>query len=177
MKQTLFLLLIIITVAAGFTPGKSAVTQSAVTFQAKNLGVNIPGTLAGLQANIQFNPANLAASSVEATVDVNTINTDNSSRDDHLKSQDFFDVAHYPKITMRSVSFIHKSGNNYTGEFTLTIKNKSKLIQVPFSYTEKNNVMEFKGAFKINRVDFGVGESSMILSDDVTVNITVALTR
>jgi polyisoprenoid-binding protein YceI len=108
-------------------------------------------------------------------VDVNTINTDNSDRDDHLKSDVFFYAAHYPKITVRSVSLKHKSGNNYTGQFNLTIKDKVKTIEIPFSCVQKGNTMAFKGSFKINRLDFGVGESSMILSNDVTVNIDAEL--
>jgi polyisoprenoid-binding protein YceI len=42
---------------------------------------------------------------------------------------------------------------------------------VPFSFIDKGNAIEFKGAFKINRLDFGVGSSSMVLSDDVTIKI------
>ncbi len=135
------------------------------------MGIAVDGAIGDLQANVQFNPANLQTSTVEASVDVNTINTDNSSRDEHLKSEDFFDIAHYPKITLKSVLFKHKSGNNYTGSFNLTIKNKTKLVEVPFIFTQKGNEMAFKGSFKLNRLDFGIGDSSLVLSDEVTVNI------
>jgi polyisoprenoid-binding protein YceI len=170
MKRTIFLLLIIIITSFGFAPANT-VTRSAITFQTKNMGIGVSGTVRDLQANVQFNTANLASSIIEASVDVNTINTDNSSRDDHLKSDEFFDVAHYPKITMKSVSFKHKSGNNYTGQFNLTIKNKTKLVEMPFTITEKGNTLAFKSSFKLNRLDYGIGESSMVLSDDVIVNI------
>ena len=43
-----------------------------------------------------FSPANINASAMEASVDVNTINTDNSIRDGHLRAEDYFDVLHYP---------------------------------------------------------------------------------
>lgn len=177
MKKIIYLLFIIIIASTAFTLGQSTVARSTITFQIKNLGINTGGSLGGLHASVQFNPANLASSSIEASVAVNTINTDNSDRDDHLKSEDFFDAAHYPAITIRSVSFKHKSGNNYSGQFNLTIKNKSKLIEVPFTYTEKDNAMELKGSFKINRLDFGVGESSMVLASDVTINVDVELAK
>ena len=177
MKQIICLLLIITIASTAFTPGHSTVTRSAITFQIKNLGINTGGSLGGLHATVQFNPANLSASSIEASVDVNTINTDNTSRDDHLKSDDFFDAAHYPSITMKSVSFKHKSGNNYSGQFNLTIKNKTKLMEVPFTYSEKDNARMLKGSFKINRLDFGVGESSMVLSNEVTVSIDTELAK
>ncbi|MDR3695324.1 YceI family protein [Mucilaginibacter sp.] len=150
---------------------QTAVTRSAITFEIKNLGINTGGSIGGLAAKVNFTPANLSASNVEASVDVNTINTDNSSRDEHLRSADFFDVAHYSKISLKSVAFKHKSGNNYVGTFILTIKDKSKQIEMPFAFLDKDNTIGFKGTFKINRLDFGVGSESMILSNDVTVTI------
>lgn len=170
MKKTIPLLLIIIIASFGFAPANTVI-RSVITFQTKNMGIGVSGSIGGLQANVQFSAANLASSAIEASVDVNTINTDNSSRDDHLKGEDFFDVSHYPKVAMKSVSFKHKSGNNYTGQFNLTIKGKTKLLEIPFTITEKGNTQAFKSSFKLNRLDFGVGESSMILSDEVTVNI------
>jgi polyisoprenoid-binding protein YceI len=150
---------------------QTPVSRSAITFEIKNLGINTGGSIGGLAAKVNFTPANLSASSIEASVDVNTINTDNSSRDEHLRNADFFDVVRYPKISLKSVAFKHKSGNNYVGTFILTIKDKSKQIEMPFTFLDKDNTLGFKGTFKINRLDFGVGSESMILSNDVTVTI------
>lgn len=177
MKKFFIFLTAVMVTASGFKPANNTVTRAAITFQVKNLGIATTGTIGGLQADIRFNPVNLGSCAIEASVDVNTINTDNSDRDDHLKSDDFFDEAHFPRITLKSVSFKHKSGNNYTGQFTLTMKGKSKLVEIPFSCTDKNTDMEFKGAFKLNRLDFGVGESSMILSNDVAVNLDAEIVK
>ncbi len=150
---------------------QNSVTRSSITFEIKNMGITTGGSFGGLVTKVHFTPANLNASTLEASVDVATINTDNSTKDEHLRSEDFFDAVRYPKISLKSVAFKHKSGNNYVGTFTLTIKDKSKQIELPFSFLDKGNAIEFKGAFKINRLDFGVGSSSMILSDDVTIKI------
>ena len=170
-KKYILPLLIITIICAAFTPANNTVTRSAITFQAKNMGIGVEGTVSGLQANIQFDPANLTSSSIEASVDAGTINTDNSSRDEHLKSEDFFNVTHYPKIIMKSVSFKHRSGDNYTGLFNLTIKGKTKSLAIPFTCIQKGSNLAFKGSFKLNRLDFGIGDSSLVLSDDVTVSI------
>ena len=135
------------------------------------MGIATGGAFGGLVVKDHFAPNNLNASSLEASIDVATVNTGSSGKDEHLRTEDFFDVARYPKISLKSVAFKHKSGNNYTGTFTLTIKDKSKQIEMPFTYLEKGNIVEFKGTFKINRLDFGVGSSSMILSDEVKINI------
>lgn len=161
----------------GFTFLQNTVTHSTVTFAIKNLGINTGGTISGLSANIKFDPANLAASTIEASVDVNTINTDNTLRDDHLKGGDFFDAGHYPTINLKSVSLKHKSGNNYSGKFNLTIKNKTKLVEMPFTCTDKGNTIEFSGSIKLNRLDFGVGESSFTLSDQVTVTVSAEMEK
>lgn len=169
MKKFFILIAVISAACANTLTAQTA--RTSITFEIKNLGITTGGSIGGLSSKVHFNPANLAASTLEATVDVNTINTDNSSRDEHLRSEDFFDVARYPKITLRSVAFRHRSGSNYTGTFTLTIKDKTKPVEIPFTFLDKGNTVEFKGTLKINRLDYGVGGSSMVLSDDVTVNI------
>ena len=177
MKRIAPIFLLLITLAISVFAQKAAVTKSKITFEIKNLGIKSTGTIGGVQANVQFVPANLAASSIEATADVNTINTDNDERDTHLKSADFFDLAHYPKITMKSISFKKKSGNNYVGQFNVTIRNKTKQLEVPFSYVENGNTATLIGVVKLNRLDFGVGDSSLVLSNDVTVNIEVEVSK
>jgi polyisoprenoid-binding protein YceI len=171
MKKLFVFIAVMLAGFCGASNVKSQVVHASVTFEIKNLGIATGGSIGGLQTKVHFNPANLAASALEASVDVNTINTDNNGRDEHLRSEDFFDVARFPKISLKSVNFKHKSGNNYVGSFILTMKGRSKQIDIPFSFLDKDNTVAFKGSFKINRLDFGVGSKSMILSDEVTVTI------
>jgi len=171
MKRLFVFILLIPVVCSSVLHAQTAVVRSSITFEIKNLGITTSGTISGLSAKVHFNPASLGSSTLEATVDASTIDTDNSGRDEHLRSEDFFDVARYPKISLRSVAFRHRNGNNYTGTFTLTIKDKSKQVEIPFTFLDKGNTIEFKGTFKINRLDFGVGSTSLVLSDDVTINI------
>ncbi|MBB3058979.1 YceI family protein [Mucilaginibacter gotjawali] len=177
MKRFLFPLFAIIVFSTFFADAQNTVTRSAITFKIKNLGIYTDGTLGGLQADIHFNPADLSSSTIKATVDVNTLNSDNESRDEHVKSADFFDAAHYPTITLKSVAIKHKSGNNYSGQFNLTIKDKTKLIDIPFTCVDKGSTLAFNGAFKLNRQDYGIGGSSMILSDEVIIAIDAEVTK
>src|SRR4051812_15539279 len=112
MKRILALvipLLILVNVASA---QKVAIIKSTVKFQLKNLGVNTGGTINSLHANMVFDPDKLETSTIEAILDVNSVNTDNDLRDSHLRSDEYFDMAKYPTITMKSVSFKHKSGDN-----------------------------------------------------------------
>lgn len=177
MKKFLLPILLIILTTTAFTYINSTVTRSIITFKTRNMGIGVDGAIGGLQANVNFNPSDPAASAIEASVDANSINTDNSSRDEHLRSEDYFDVAHYPKITLKSVSFKHSNGNNYTGQFNLTIKGKTKPVEIPFTYTQTGNTSAFKGSFKLNRLDYGIGGSSMILANEVTVSIDAGVEK
>lgn len=174
MKKFLLPILLIVVVSTAFTYVNSTITRAAITFKTKNMGIGVDGTIGGLQADVHFNPTDLAASSIEASADVNTLNTDNSSRDEHLHGEDFFDVTNYPKIFLKSVSIKHRSGNNYTGQFNLTIRAKTKVVDIPFTITRANGTSTFKGSFKINRLDYGIGTSSLVLADEVAVNIDAA---
>lgn len=171
MKRYLLFLSVLFFSFSGFA--QSVITSSSVNFTARNLGISVDGTIGGLKANIQFKPDNLQTSNVDASVDANTLNTDNSSRDEHLRGVDFFDVAHYPEITLKSISFKHRGGDKYLGKFNLTIKNKTRQIDIPFTFTESNGTQIFKGNLKINRLDYGVGDSSLILSNDISISIAV----
>ena len=159
-----------------FAQVKTTVTKSKITFEIKNLGIKTGGTIGGFQVNMLFDDAH-NISSIEANVDTKTINTANDSRDEHLRSEDFFDVAHFPKITMKSVSLKHKSGDKYEGQFNLTLKDKTKEFTVPFTYTDSGNTATIKGTFKLNRLDFGLGGSSLVLSDEVIVTIDVEVSK
>jgi len=176
MKNIFFALAIFFTLSAT-AQVKQTVSKSSITFKIKNMGINTSGNFTGLQADIRFDPANLGSSVIDASVDANTIDTDNGMRDTHLKSSDYFDVSRYPRISMKSVSFKHKSGDNYTGVFNVTIKDKTKTVEVPFTYYASGSMGYFEGSFKINRLDFGVGDKSMILSNEATISIQIETSK
>lgn len=173
-KKIYIVVLLIFATTAGFA---QTVSKSDISFKIKNLGFNVGGTFGGLQADIKFKPNDLEGSSIEASVLSNTVNTDNESRDKHLKSEDYFDVIKYPKITLKSVSFKRKSGSNYTGNFNVTIRDRTKLIEVPFTYTESGNTAQLKGNFMILRTDFGIGGKNLILSNEANVSVEAEISK
>ncbi|HVW14328.1 MAG TPA: YceI family protein [Mucilaginibacter sp.] len=178
MKKIYLILISFLFISYSFAQVKQqTVTKSSVLFHIKNLGITIDGTLAGFKGDIKFDPANLPASSIQASVDVNTIDTDNGMRNDHLKSDSYFDAEKYPTITMKSTAFRHRSGNNYVGTFDLTIKNVTRSVNVPFSYVETGADGVFKGNFQIERTDYGVGGKSLVMSNDVKVELRVTTAK
>jgi polyisoprenoid-binding protein YceI len=177
MKRIVALIIPLLILVNISTAQKVVILKNTIKFQLKNLGINTGGTINGLQATMVFSPDKLDSSTIEAALDVSSINTDNDLRDSHLRSDEFFDMAKYPKIIMKSVSFKHKSGDNYIGQFNLTIKDKTKTFDVPFTYTTIENTATFKGGLKLNRLDFNVGGKSLVMSNEVSVSIEVQVAR
>jgi polyisoprenoid-binding protein YceI len=173
MRKVFFAVIFLVAGFSTFAQVKNNVTKSSITFKIKNLGINTGGTIGVIQANVAFDPANLAASKIEAFADMATITTDNEMRDNHIKNEEYFDVLKYPKISMSSVSFTRKNSDNYTGKFNITIKDKTRLIEVPFSYITNATTAYLKGSFKINRSDFGIGGTTMTLANEATITIAV----
>ena len=148
-------------------------TSATVSFKIKMMGVGVDGTFKGLTANLRFDPQNMAVSNLSATVDAATLDTDNNLRNRHLREkEDYFDVAKYPKITMKSTK-IEKTATGYVGYFDLTMKNTTKSVKLPFTFTQTGNKAVFSGNTVINRRDWSVGGGTLGLSNDVTMNLSV----
>ena len=153
-----------------YTPISSG---SLVKFTINNFGLNTNGIFSGLKGEIKYNANNLQEAYFNVSVDANTINTGISAKDNHLKKEEYFDIIKYP--TMHFVSTKITSGNNGNMILngTLTIKGISKEVAFPFIVSKRGNDLLFTGAFKINREDFKVGGSSMVLSNNVSINLQI----
>jgi len=160
-----------------FTQTKWAVQSSEITFKIKNAGFKVDGSFKDLSAQIVFEPSNLVSSNIIASIETKTIHTGSGMRDNHLRKEEYFGVEKFPKITMKSVKFISKTKNNYVGTFQLSIKSTTKTIEVPFDFTQDVNAGVFNGNFTINRLDYDVGGNSWTMSDNVTINLLIKVTK
>lgn len=173
---------LILALSAGFitvvsvaqTVQKATDDGSSVHFVIKNFGLKTGGDFKGLDATIAFDPGKLDASRMEATVKTSTIDTDNSSRDSHLKKSDFFDATNYPVIKIASSSFKYTNKKDtYQFNGNVTIKGITRPLSFFFTLAKKENGTLYSGEFQINRRDFGVGEDSMSMSDIVKVTLNI----
>lgn len=149
---------------------------SKVHFNIKNFGIETGGDLSGLAGNINFSAANLTTSNFDVSVSVKTIDTDNDIRDKDLKGKNYFDADTYPVINIKSTK-ISRTNKTQAGWYyfagTITMHGVSKPIEFPFSATLKGNDYLFVGDFTINRLDYGVGGNSAVLSNTVKVSLSV----
>jgi polyisoprenoid-binding protein YceI len=146
--------------------------KSEVKFAVKNFGIMTGGSFKGLEGSIEFDTANPDKALFDITIDAAKVNTDNDSRDNHLRKEEYFDATKYPKISFKSEKIVSK-GNGFTVSGKLTIKGTTKDISFPFKATAKDDGYLFEGNFELNRRDYKVGGNSMVLGDNVTVTLSV----
>ena len=147
--------------------------KSVVTFTIRNAGFNVDGTLGGFAGQLLFDPAAPDKAQLVATVETATLSTGNNLRDGHLKKPDYFDVARYPRISLKSVRIMKKEGSSYVGTFDLTLKGVTRSVQIPFTFVQQGASGTFAGQFTIDRLDYGVGKKSFLLGNEVHVDLKI----
>ncbi len=158
--------------------------HSELSFTVRHLMISkVRGTFESFDVTI-VTAEDPAQSTVEATIDVASVNTKVEPRDQHLRTSDFFLVEEYPTATFRSTSI---AGDAKTGEFTvvgdLTLRGVTKSITLTGEFggvlTDGTGTTKAgaSATTKINRLDFGVNWNAaleaggMTLGDEVTINI------
>jgi polyisoprenoid-binding protein YceI len=153
-----------------------------VGFSVKHMMVStVRGQFKQYSGALQIDPTDFARSSFEGEVDVASIDTGNSQRDDHLRTSDFFDVASHPKIKFASTRIESKGDGEFVVHGDLTIRGVTKPIalDVEFHGTSKNpwgkTVSGFGAKATINRRDFGVMYNALLETGGVAVGEKVKI--
>ena len=175
MKHSLFLLLVAVVFSAAIPP-KQHIQESKILFTIKNAGVNVEGSFGPLSGMVNFHPEAIHLAKVDVMLASSTISTGIGARDNHLKQKEYFDSKNFPEIRMTS-RFFGKGAepNSFRGYFTLSMKGTVKDITVPFTWSEEGDIQLIQGSFELNRRDFNIGSSSLILSDEVKVEFQIKL--
>lgn len=150
-------------------------THSELTFKVKHMMItNVKGIFKNF--SVEANGDDIFSSRLSVNIDPSSIDTNNTDRDNHLRSPDFFDVEQHKEITFQSTSFKQKDGDEYELKGVLTIKNISKEIslKVEFGGVNKDPWGNEKAGFslegKINRKDFGLNWNAALETGGVLVS-------
>lgn len=173
--KRLFLFLLATTLSvATFAQTKWTVDpmHSFVNFQVKHSGISfVDGSFKKFDGTVTASKADLTDAKINFTVDVASINTSVEMRDNHLKSDDFFNAEKYPKMTFVSTSFNKKpqkgakqmaNSNTYylTGDLTIRDVTKKVTFVVTYGGTAKDQQGNTKAGFMatttINRLDYNI---------------------
>jgi polyisoprenoid-binding protein YceI len=155
-------------------------SHSELTFKVKHLMIsNVKGEFKNF--SIEVEGEDIFKSSLNVTIDAFSINTNNTDRDNHLKSADFFDVENHKELSFKSTSFQQKDSDDYELKGMLTIKGISKevVLDVDFGGISKDPWGNEKAGFsiegKINRKDWGLNWNAALETGGVLVSEEVKI--
>ena len=156
--------------------------HSSVKFSVTHLVISeVEGTFKVYAGSISSTNTDFTDATIDFSVDVNSVNTDNDYRDKHLKSDDFFNAEKFPKITFKSISFKKVSGNNYAliGDITIRDITKRVTFDVVYNGQVKDPYGNIKAGFKastvINRLDFNLKWNNLTEAGGAVVGKDVSL--
>jgi polyisoprenoid-binding protein YceI len=166
-------------------------THSVAEFKIRHLMIsNVKGTFSKVSGVLTFDEANPANSSVEASIDVESIDTRDAQRDGHLKSGDFFDVEKFPTMTFKSTKVTPAGIGEGTVEGDLTIRDITKsvtfAVEGPTPATKDpwgNTRVAIAATTKISRKEFGLTWSApmetggVLVGDEVTITLEIQFVK
>ena len=156
--------------------------HSHVGFTVKHMMVTtVRGRFTSYRGKVTLDPKDFSHSTFEGEIDVASIDTGNADRDNHLRTNDFFDVANHPKIFFKSTSIEPKDEGEYVvhGDLTMRGVTKPVALDVEFPGTSKNSYgvtvagVSVRGT--INRKDFGVSFHAVLETGGLAVSDKVKL--
>ena len=157
--------------------------HSAAEFKVKHMMIsNVRGKFSGISGVLHRVDADHTQSTLEVSIDVSTVNTQDAQRDGHLKSPDFFHVEQFPAMTFKS-THIEKKGDGFavTGDLTIHGVTKPAVLNVeevsePAKDPWGNTRIGLNATAKINRKDFGLTWNTTLEAGGVLVGEEVAIT-
>jgi polyisoprenoid-binding protein YceI len=161
--------------------------HSKVGFEIPHLVISsVEGKFNQFEGKIVVDKA-IEKSKVDLSIDIASIDTGVSKRDDHLKSPDFFDAKKFPKMTFTTTKVSQKD-DMLTMVGNLKIKDQTKEVTIEAKYLGEvkdgmgQDKIAFKGSTKINRKDFGLTwnkavEAGPMVGDEVTISLNIQATK
>ena len=165
-------------------------THSEVQFKVRHLVIStVTGAFKKFNGEVTSPGDDFENADIHFAMDVNSIDTNQQQRDEHLRGDDFFNAVVYPEINFQSTSFTKANGKDYKLNGNLTMKGVTKPVQLNVEYggSEKDNYGNIKHGFevsgKINRKEFGLTYNALTetgglaLGEDIKLAANIQLAR
>ncbi len=160
--------------------------HSYIGFSVQHLVITkVRGSFGEYSAKITVDEKKPEKSTVELKIETASINTNNEKRDNHLRNSDFFDAKKFPYITFKSKEVVKKGGNNFVVKGPLTMRGKTKNIEIPLEITDRikdpygNTKFGVNGSLKIDRQDWGVSwnktmdKGGLVVGNEVEIELNI----
>lgn len=153
--------------------------HSALLFRIKHVDVGYTyGRFNDFSGSLVVDDANLSAAKVEITAKLDSVDSNDAKRDQHLKSPDFFNVAQFPTMTFKSTS-VTKDGDAYKVQGNLNLHGVTKALTISMKKTGEgddpwgNHRIGFEGQLSFKRADFGIDKMPGAVGETVWVTVAV----
>jgi polyisoprenoid-binding protein YceI len=164
--------------------------HSEVHFKIKHLVIStVTGSFKTFSGNVTSESSDFNNANIHFTLDVDSIDTNQQMRDEHLKASDFFDARDYPTIDFESTSFKKEDGDEFKLKGNLTVKGITKPVEFSVEYggSEKDQRGNTKHGFevtgKINRKEFGLTYNALTetgglaLGEDIKLSANIQIAK
>lgn len=165
-------------------------THTEVQFKVKHLVIStVTGYFREFEGSLEAAGDSFEGASIRFSAKTGSVDTNNSQRDEHLRSDDFFNASAYPELTFQSDSFKSTGDNRFelTGDLTIRDVTKQVTLQAEYNGTMVDPWGNTKAGFEINgvinRKAFGLRWSAVteaggaVVSDEVRLHINVELAK
>ena len=154
--------------------------QSAVNFEAKQMGVPIKGHFQKFDAKIAFDAAKPEASKIHFTVDTGSATMGAKETDAELPKAEWFNVAKFPQATFDSSAVKALGGGKFQVDGTLSIKGNIQKVSLPVTLAQSGATTTATGTLPLKRLAFKIGDGdwadTSMVADEVNVQFKLALT-
>ena len=154
--------------------------QSAVNFEAKQMGVPLKGHFKKFDAKVAFDAAKPETSKIHFSVDMGSATMGAKETDAELPKADWFNVTKFPQATFDSSTVKALGGGKYLVDGTLTIKGSAQKVSLPVTLTQSGATTTATGTLPLKRLTFKIGDGdwkdTSMVADEVNVQFKLALT-
>ena len=160
--------------------------HSGIDFSVKHMMISrVKGSFNEFTADVEADVNDLTTAKIDFTIDVNSIDTRNADRDNHLRSADFFDIENYPAIKFTSTDIKKVGDDEYelTGDVTIKETTKKETFKVEFEGSGKdpwgNEKIGFTADGKLNRKEYGLTwnqaleTGGVMVGEDIKINLQI----
>ena len=188
MKRCILLLLTVLAAGAlSFAADTYTIdgAHTSANFAVKHLGLStVRGRFTEVSGSILFDDKAPEKSSVIAVIKTASVNTDNSMRDNDLRSDNFFNAAQYPEIRFQSTSVRKTGADKYVALGKLTIRDVTRDVEVPFTLAQGKGPkgqprLGVDASLVLNRFDYHVNydKTGALVGKDVNIELSVEAGR
>jgi polyisoprenoid-binding protein YceI len=131
---------------------------STLRFTASQMGTPLQGQFARFSAQVNFDPLQPKAATVQARVDLASVDAGAPEANMLLRSAGFFDTAHFAEARFEASDFSDEGGGHYRARGTFSLKGHTASLPIAFTRNRDAHGFWFDGSFTVSRLAFSIGE-------------------